>query len=44
MKRLLVLIVVLTLLVITGTFVSADEQTGVTNNEFQISTTVSNGG
>ena len=42
MKRLLALILVLTLLVITGTLVSADGKTSVTNNEFKISTTVSN--
>jgi hypothetical protein len=35
MKRLLVLILVLTLLVITGTLVSADAKTSATNNEFQ---------
>jgi Tfp pilus assembly protein PilX len=36
MKRLLVLILVLTLLVITGTFVSADAQARFTNNEFNL--------
>jgi hypothetical protein len=34
MKRLLALIFVLTLLVITGTLVSADGQNSVPNNEF----------
>jgi hypothetical protein len=42
MKRLLALILVLTLLVITGTLVSADGKTSATNNELKISTTVSN--
>jgi len=35
MKRLLVLVLVITVLVITGTFVSADGKTSATNNEFQ---------
>jgi hypothetical protein len=35
MKRLLALILVLTLLVITGTLVSADGKTSITNNEFK---------
>jgi len=42
MKRLLALILVLTLLVFAGTLVSADGKTSATNNEFKISTTVSN--
>lgn len=36
MKRLLALILVLTLLVITGTLVSADGKTSATNNEFNL--------